>query len=106
MSVYLMSVLAAASENQQSTFAKTKAQISCAVTAVDQRNKCNPSSFYIRKFKLLYIVYVCTCRFASDPEDQFARIAAHLVQMMQLNDHRLGNRFSLGFVSVASQIDF
>ena len=70
-------------------YAKTMAQISCAVTAqltsafvfATQIVQYNPSSFYMRNSKPLAVFCNCTARFVSDlvgnPEDHFSHNEAH-----------------------------
>ena len=69
-------------------YAKTKTQISCAVTAqlisafIFAAQKYYSSFIHIENFKLLPIFCDYTGRFVSDlvgnPKDQFSRFAAHI----------------------------
>ena len=80
-------VRASAPEKQQSAYAKTKTQISCAVTAqlisTFATQIVNPSSTHIQNFKLLTFVCDYTDRFVSDLagklEDRFSVVTAQMI---------------------------
>ena len=85
-------------------YAKTKAQISCAVTMqlisvfFSIHRKYNPSTSLIQNFKLLAIFKFCDCpaRFVSDlvgnPEDLFSHEATHNVDAVSTHSSKKANK--------------
>ena len=76
-------------ENWIFAYAKTKVQVSCAVTAqlistfVFATGIVQSLSYLYQNFKLLGCFCVCTGRFVSDlvenPEDQFSSVTTHII---------------------------